>query len=253
MAIAVGRLLRLNEMRPGDILIEYDTTPEHSMLWVGGLKPIAHSADSDNSSGIVMNAAHGLGAAQGEPLMEVYRCSSSKLANQAAAIGSGFAIPSNDPRYIRSKQNGWGVNLATRFSQSRLGGNGGHWNAEARVRAVRAYSRWVSKKALSAKEGVTCSQFVSYTYQAASIAGLASVHPLTRVKIQSAVENGVLDKLHSAPEYAAAVGALRALNGAIDAKMPNAFKVDAKITSVDTLANMLIQDGRFRHVGNLAG
>ncbi|MBO0947128.1 hypothetical protein [Fibrella forsythiae] len=251
MPIHHAPLIQTDQLVPGDILIEYENSPEHSLMWLGGGKPIVHSAEA-TFSGILRQSARGFGG-QGTPCFEVYRSLNNALGAKVSQFAAIWATSSNDARYIFAKNNLDELSLMTRFSQDRLGGDGGHWDNEARVRAVRAYCRVINNQPLSAIEGVTCSQFITYTYQAASIALLVARHALTRVVIQEINSRLLLNQLHNAMAYAAATASLRSIRLGIDATMPDAFKVDAKITSVDVLAAKLRLDPRFGHVGNLAG
>lgn len=254
MAIHPGPLLQLVNLVPGDILVEYDDTPDHSLMWVGGTKPIVHSAEAQ-TSGILRQSARGMGG-NGPACHEVYRANSPTLAQYAVAIACKWAVASDDPRYVLFKTDErlqeFALNLMTRFSQDRLGGDGGLWsNREPFVRAVRAYCRSYTGEPLSAGEGVTCSQFISYTYQAASISRLAHLHAHTRVVVQEAIARQVVANLHSAQAYAAAVASLRPIYNSVNETMPAPFKVDAKITSVDRLTLDLRTKPGFAHVGNL--
>lgn len=254
MPINHAPLIQLGNMQPGDILVQYEDEPDHSLMWIGGNKPIVHSAEA-RTSGILRQSARGFGG-NGPASVEVYRPNSASLAQHAVAIAGKWAIPSDDPRYVLFKTKGnlteFTLNLMTRFSQDRLGGDGGAWsNREPFVRAVRAYCRSVTGAPLSAGEGVTCSQFISYTYQAASISKLAQLHAHTRVVIQEVIARQVVSGLHSAAAYAAAVASLRPIYNAVNETMSAPFKVDAKITSVDRLTQDLRAMPGFIHVGNL--
>lgn len=258
MAIHDARILQLSELLAGDIIIEYEDSPEHSMLWVGGDKPLVHSADSGTTSGIVQQSARGFGEGD-TPFAEVYRCRNQHLAHKVSDIAQRFAVVTTDPRYVTAKKNGWNVGLKTRFSQNRLGGNGGVWGPEAIVRAVRAYYRALKTSVLSPSEGVTCSQFVTYTFQAASIEILATRHRPTKLAIEHAAESGLLGQLRIhdvAPlQGVAAVGpaysALRSIRNGIEMAVPYEMKVNASITSVDVLTDRLRSNQNFTHVGNL--
>ena len=125
MGLHAAAMLGLNQLRPGDILINYDDDePDHSLLWVGGNKPVVHSADSGNTSGIVQQSDK-IFRGQGQASTEVYRSRNQRLGAETAKIAQGFAVSTTDRRYIKAKNKQWTVNLVTKFSQDRLGGNGG--------------------------------------------------------------------------------------------------------------------------------
>jgi len=266
MAIHGAITLARTALVPGDILIEYEKTPEHALLWLGGFKPIAHSAEAD-TTGILQQSANVLGDGHGRPAYEVYRPLNAVLAKKATDIATAFATPSNDTRYVTAKQQGWGLSLVTKYSQARLGGDGGIWGPEAVVRAVRAYHRYRTGSPLSAGEGVTCSQFVTYAYQAAAIAKLADHDRLFAVAIDLAAERGLLGAfgLHAAKKQGSvelatalariqtAYDLMRGSRDGIDLNVPIAMQVNASVTTVDILVSGLIHDTRFAHVGNLAG
>jgi hypothetical protein len=151
--------------------------------------------------------------------------------------------------------------LRTRFSQNRLGGNGGLWGPEAFVRAVRAYYRAAATQVLSANEGVTCSQFITYTYQAAGVWGFAQHNAAARDLIDDVAQDGLLGNLHlhglSPMEGMCNVSRsytrLRPIRGYVEGAIAGAMQVNACITAVDVLTTRMRGGGGFAHLGNLSG
>lgn len=77
---------------------------------------------------------------------------------------------------------------------------------------------------MSAEEGVTCSQFITYTFQAAAIWQSVLAHAPVALVINNAFNNG----------------------------MPDTLKINATRMSVDALTDRLRNHIGFQHVGNLA-
>src|SRR5262245_33387866 len=77
--------MQTKEFADGDILI----TPGHSLLWVGGDKPLIHNVDMDNTRGVVQESVAGyfglMNFAKTPTKVRVYRTADADLATRAAA------------------------------------------------------------------------------------------------------------------------------------------------------------------------
>jgi hypothetical protein len=266
-----GPELTAADLQAGDITIVYDDdSPDHSVMWVGGDKPLVHCTDGPGTSGIFQQSNYLYvddddamdSDGEDEPIAEVYRCNSADIAQRARQIAQQFSTRSDNPAYRAVRQAGNKAFLRTRFSQNRLGGNGGIWGPEAFVRAVRAYFRAAHTLILSANEGVTCSQFLTYTYQAAGVWAHAQASPAHRQLITDAANDGLLGNmglhgispLEGLTRIGPAYYCLRPMRAQVEAVMPRAVQVNACIMAVDVLATRLHGGGSgFTYMGNLLG
>jgi hypothetical protein len=171
------------DLNTGDILVQGKF---HALMWVGGDKPIVHNVDKGKFHGVIRQSLKGALIGDKEAgefftnfspdTYTVYRCSSPSIAQGAADYALGWATESGSPAMTEALQKNEGY-LKTRYSHKRMEyaeydatAAERQWSVLAMYRALKAYARY--EAALTPKEGSSCSQFVVYCYQAASIRSL---------------------------------------------------------------------------------
>lgn len=180
-----------SELEPGDILISVD---DHSLMWVGGEKPVVHNSGVGQFLGVIR---------QSPSYLETHNCQvfrhkdrrlaikASEFATQwAARPGSDFDMPEMKaaekvtPGVARPKGHAAAagepvdrVVLKTPYSDRRMRAAIVHnddnpqkpWTVDALFRALKAVARRHDGMGLSPNHGVSCSQFVTFCYQAAAL------------------------------------------------------------------------------------
>lgn len=273
----------------GDIMIEMDgDSVEHSMMWVGGEKPVVHSAEAGDFVGVIQQSAKPYARWKDDskawrPYARIYRSQDGSGA-AAAKFAIDWATRSDSATFVKLKNlsdteqeklqqekprqkrppnsdknitigspkfEGSGIVLDTPYSQARLGGGDKPWDVLSLFRALRAYDRALSKLPLSQLKGVTCSQFVTYCYQAAAVQKHFGGLPID-AKILSGISKS--GKLYSLKNDAGAADLINdALKGIDVGFMPKAMLIDAKTTSADCLKTNLEKQGSgFDFVGDMA-
>jgi hypothetical protein len=245
----------------GDILIQGKF---HALLWVGGEKPLVHNVDKGTFVGVIRARTLSGGGA-------VYRFAEAPVANRAADFAAGWAdTPGTDfmlPQTTPAK-----VVLKTPYSHGRMGGalevehQETPWSVDALFRALKAIARARDGAGLSPNHGVSCSQFVTFCFQAAALAQLiGNVIPsplLAQIRRDAEIPSGQTMPNWVAKDYggsqaefwkAKAFGSdnkvfkslktdgefiRTALSGHVDAAknaLPPAMRTDAKRTTVEKL------------------
>jgi len=270
------------QMKAGDILIELEGGgAEHIIMWVGGDKPIVHSAEQESFVGVIQQSAKPYlikkdDEKKWKPFVAVFRSDSESLAAQAAKFAIEWATRSDDEVYMMlrtlekegieekieeyKKENprvkrfepgkknvtigspkfgGDTIVLDTPFSQERLGGGDKDWDVYSLFRALRAYDRVMSQLPLSQLKGITCSQFVTYCYQAAALHGHFGGSPIPKEILNLISDNGKLYSLKKTKESQPDLIS-NALEGFDVGFMPVGMLVDAKTTSADNLMEKLL-------------
>lgn len=149
--------------KPGDILIQ---AKSHCMLWVGAAKPLVHNVERGIFVGVIRQST--------DPLTDthvVYRYKDAELAAMAAKFAEEWAVtPSEElklPTPTPKK-----VVLKTPYSHKRMEGafdGTAPWSVDSLFRALKAIARAHDGTGLSPRHGASCSQFVTYCYQAAAL------------------------------------------------------------------------------------
>ena len=168
------------ELQPGDIVVQGKF---HAIMWVGDPKPIVHNANKGKFHGVLRQSLHGALAGDnpassffehGIPTTNVvYRCDDSALSAEAASFAIGWATESGSQAASDALTHRKGF-LKTPYSDDRMvyaeydaKTNEREWSVAAMYRALKAYARF--EEALTPKKGSSCSQFITYCYQAASV------------------------------------------------------------------------------------
>ena len=276
-------------LQVGDIIIEMDGgSADHSLLWVGGDKPIVHSAESEEFVGVIRQSAKPYAVWKSDDkkwksYARVYR-NNDDLGQRAAQFALDWATRSDEQAYVdlrtlgkdeaekfksenprRKRESGGGKNITigspkfkgsavvldTPFSQARLGGPELDWNVLSLFRALRAYHRAQNRLPLSQLKGVTCSQFITYCYQAAAVQKHFGGAPIPQ-KILAQISNS--DRLYSLKQDGGAADLIHdALKGINVSFMPKGMLVDAKTTSASNLQEKLGEgNSGFTFRGDLA-
>jgi hypothetical protein len=233
----------------GDIIIEYDDSEDeakHALLWVDDAKAknIVHSKDVGTLLGVVQQSVGALRNTDEDIKYLVYRHESSVIADYAAMFAIKWATRSDDPmvnnmvKYASTK--GQSVSARNRF-----GRRGDEfqtcedWSPQSLVRAVRAWHRSSLGNQLSRRKGVSCSQFVTYCYQAASLhATLHMVSHSNEWWRNFLLGPNSFVSLKKENRYDVVYDALVQL-GPLKGVIPPAMLVDAKTTDAENLQNCL--------------
>jgi hypothetical protein len=143
------------------------------------------------------------------------------------------------------------VVLDTPYSQARLGVAAQPWDTLSLFRALRAYHRGINHLPLSQLKGVTCSQFITYCYQAGALALRFGNQPIPKEILNQISDTGVFLSLKK-KEKGGADLVRQGLNGYdqdYQQSIPMAMRVDAKTTSADQLLEKLKSDNTFPLAG----
>jgi hypothetical protein len=304
------------ELVTGDILIQLDKRggADHSLMWVGGEKPVVHSVEGDKFNGVIQQSARYFlerwenvkPTDEWKRKVDVYRARDPNLGPAAARFATEWATRSDDqacgelatrfdaaqaedysgeslehyaaahPRQKRAagaRKNvsigspgfrtaagapdpSTNVVLDTPYSQRRLlAGGGGNqpWDTLSLFRALRAYHRGTNHLPLSQLIGVTCSQFVTYCYQAGSLSIHFGNNPIPQEVLALVSKDGQFYSLKGkGPGSADLVQqGLKGYDAAYQQAIPQEMRVDAKTTSAGNLMARLEQDMNFEWVGAL--
>lgn len=251
------------DFRPGDILIEYDDSTDeaqHALLWVddGWSKHIIHGKDTGLLLGVVQQSVSALRRTGEDIKYLVYRHKDEHIAAAAAGFARVWATRSDDPM----------VNAMMRFAASRgqkvgaktpFGRRGDAyqtndaWNAQSLVRAVRAWNRGVNNVGLSRSKGVSCSQLVTYCYQAACLNSVLHAHYLGVEQWRDWLRGPQsFVALKKGDRYNLVFDALQCMDEQVRAAMPTSMLVDAKTTDAENLQDCLEADPAFQVAGEVA-
>jgi hypothetical protein len=281
-------------LQAGDIIIQLDKdTADHTLMWVGGEKPIVHSSEGENFSGVIQQSAGPLlnlkdDSKPWKGYARVFR-SDDGLGPLAATFAIKWAVRSDNVAYIEArklydeqdraqaeeyanknprgkrtigapqnitignaKTKSLSVALDTPFSQARLEKGDKEWDVHSLFRALRAYDRGKKGLPLSQLKGITCSQFATYCYQAASLDKQLGGAPIPSNILNHIANSGAFYSLkQGTPDQANIIK--HALEGYPTDCIPKAMLVDAKTTSAGNLMAKLLQEGsRFSDRGFLA-
>jgi len=184
--------MKTNELLPGDVFIQYNgTTPAHSLMYVGpkGVeRSVCHAVRSRGKSGVIMGSLSSYSeksTGEMDPEMSVYRCIRPEgLAAKAAEYAMRWTEKSVEglskadwERINKIKDNEPPHEFKTKFSDAKkckaemdtsdvaMTPNGVMKIAKAYASAADAGRVY----ALHPRNGVCCSQFIHYSFQAASI------------------------------------------------------------------------------------
>jgi len=257
----------------GDILIKGSM---HSLLWVGGEKPLVHNVDQGKFVGVIRATSLAGGEA-------VYRFADAAVAGRAAEFAARWAdVPGTD--FVLPVPNPAKMVLKTPYSHRRMEealrvqDQETPWTVESLFRALKAIARSRDGAGLSPNHGVSCSQFVTFCFQAAALVQLlGNVVPaqlLSQIRREAEVPSGqtlsrwVENDYGKSPEQfwkAKAFGGQNkvfksfktdgeflssALSGHVQRTrdvLPGAMRVDAKRTTVEKLlAGVTARDSGFQ-------
>lgn len=152
------------DFKRGDLLIHGKF---HALIWVGGEKPLVHNVDKGTFVGVIR--AKSLTAS-----CRVFRFHKTEIAEQAADYAQNWAeIPGDDfklPIPAPAK-----IVLKSPYSHQRMNnalikeGSDTPWTVDSLFRALKAIARGRDGTGFSPNRGVSCSQFVTFCYQAAAL------------------------------------------------------------------------------------
>ncbi|WP_233848978.1 hypothetical protein [Paraburkholderia sp. HD33-4] len=249
------------EFSAGDIIIEYDDSTDeakHALIWVLDAKgkTVIHSKDVGNLQGVVQQSVGALAVTDDDIKYLVYRYENSAVADAAAAFAARWATRSDDPMVVGM----------VKFAETKkqvvkatvpFGRRGDEyqtqeaWTGTSLVRAVRAWHRGMTGAKLSNRKGISCSQFVTYCFQAASLH--TALHNMS---LQSeAAKNFLLGPqnfvaLKKENRYSLIYDALKSVDKDLSGCIPPGMLVDAKTTDAENLQNCLERDNsKFKCVG----
>lgn len=198
------------EMQAGDIIVQGTF---HALMWVDAPKPIVHNANKGQFHGVLQQSLRGaLQGAKQQPheyfgsarpdTNVVYRCDIPELAATAASFAIGWATESGSPAAASALETRGG-RLKTPYSDDRMvyaeydaKPHEREWSVAAMYRALRAYARF--EEALTPKKGSSCSQFITYCYQAASIRRMVGELNIPPQTLQLLKQGGAFLKLSNA-------------------------------------------------------
>ncbi|RZF27187.1 hypothetical protein EVC45_23700 [Paraburkholderia sp. UYCP14C] len=248
----------------GDIIIEYDDSDDeakHALIWVldANGKTVIHSKDVGNLQGVVQQSVGALAITDDDVKYLVYRYEDSTVAAAAAWFATRWATRSDDPMVAGMVKYAATKNQVVKASVP-FGRRGDEyqteeaWTANSLVRAVRAWHRGLAGVKLSSRKGISCSQFVTYCFQAASLH--AALHNMC-LQSQDA-KNFLLGPqnfvaLKKGNRYSLIYEALKSVEKDLSGCIPPGMLVDAKTTDADNLQNCLERgDSKFKCVGAVA-
>lgn len=276
-------------LEPGDVMIEMTgNSVEHSMMWVGGEKSVVHSAEAGDFVGVIQQSPkpYARWKEDDKPWrskVRIYR-NNDGLGPEAAKLAIDWATRSDDQVFVQFKKmeeteqeehqklhprvkraegdgknitigspkfEGSSIVLDTPYSQARLGSGDKEWSVLSLFRALRAYHRAKNKLPLSQLKGVTCSQFVTYCYQAAAIGKYFGGLPIPKEILSNISKT---DKFYSLKNDVGAADLVQdALKGINVDFIPKGMLVDAKTTSADCLkANLEKGASGFTFIGDMS-
>ena len=283
-----------DSLQAGDVIVQLKRNQaNHCLMWVGGEKPIIHSADADNFSGVIQQSASFLPKLKDDlekwtPHARVFR-NQRDLGAQATKFAKQWAVRSDDEAFLNAmnlsdsqdaqqaakyvaenprekrqpetpkhvtvgnaKTKSITVVLDTPYSQDRLEQGNKEWDVYSLFRALRAYDRGTKSLPLSQLKGITCSQFITYCYQAASLDRVFGGCAIPQATLQHISDTGAFYSLkRGTPEQANLIE--HGLHGYSTDFIPKAMLVDAKTTSAGNLMRKLLEeDSQFTNVGDLA-
>ncbi len=168
------------ELRAGDVIAQGNY---HILMWAGEPKPIVHNVDKGQFSGVIRQSLKGAISSHMQPeqyfqrypvrAYEIYRCEDMDLSMRAAEFAVNWATESRseEAREALFRRKG---KLKVPYGHMRLvhaenyaTSDDRQWSVQALFRALKAYAR--HETILAPRKGSTCSQFMTYCYQAASI------------------------------------------------------------------------------------
>lgn len=272
--------LKTSDLVPGDILIQCDgEEPDHALLWVGGEKPVVHNAEADDYTGVFQQSSKNI--ASNEEIVAIYRHKRAQLGQRAAEFARRWAVSSSDPRFAllkkKVKKNKIQTfRLSTTFNQERL--TGGEdippWTVDSLTRVVSAYLSVrqkqplgrIQKDTLGRKskvgplidiegvsvvepEGLTCSQFVAFCYQAASLDQIFGKESIPSTLLRHIEETGVL--LILANRNNNLLKGVAKMKEYLDLYVPRAFQLDVTALNVGQLNSALMADDSVELKGRL--
>jgi hypothetical protein len=249
---------------PGDIIIEYDDSTDeakHALIWVDDTrgKPVIHSKDVGNLQGVVQQSVGALAISDDDIKYLVYRYEQPEVAAAAAWFAIRWATRSDEPMVLAMVKYASENNQVVKASVP-FGRRGDQyqtldaWNAESLVRAVRAWHRGITGVKLSNRKGISCSQFVTYCYQAACLN--ATLHGMTLTSNEAKAfllgpQNFVA--LKKTNRYDLMSDALQLVSEKLTSCVPPGMLVDAKTTDADNLQDCLEKgSSKFKCVGQVA-
>jgi hypothetical protein len=156
----------------GDLLIQGDVKTKnafHSLIWVGGNKPLVHNISKGRFIGVIRQANYPAN-------MPVFRLRDGEVAEEAAKLaenwadtpGETFQLPQSNPSKIV---------LKSPYSQQRMEDalyrvvyeKESPWSVDALFRVLKAIARANDGSGLSPTRGLGCTQFAAYCFQAAAL------------------------------------------------------------------------------------
>jgi hypothetical protein len=246
--------MKLLKFKPGDIILVFDDSEvEHSLIWVDGVKPIVDSGEGNKYSGVSRRSLKAFKGIDEEP-PKVWRSNDSKLAENAAKFAIKWAT-SSDEKWIweEYEKTNKKVQLRTPYSQDKLvkatEAEKNEWNEEVFLSTLQKTWRGVNDKNLSST-GVSCAMFIVYCYQAAILEPF--IGELKEYWSDLKNKKDAIKLLNKQPELRKKL-IIKTLEPVLKVqdKIPQAFKVNAKLTDVDKLLDSLKQDKTFKQVGKV--
>ncbi|KVK78515.1 hypothetical protein [Burkholderia sp. MSMB1498] len=243
---ALGGLKDLQNLKRGDLIMEHGNM--HAVMYAAGDKPLVHSTNG-RFFGVLQQGPDYLTKKFGNETpkkLPVYRMKNaeSPIPEEAARIGEQWALRSRESNPTKTK---------TPFGEGRLNDadedKAEEWSPEATFRAARAALRSDEDMPLSKNQGVSCSQFVTYAYQAAALkkggdASNGAPELLDHVKQAGAHQQGALKSAASKDERLQQQTELvRDAHGRATEVMPHTLQVNAKHMTADVLSSQLRKPG----------
>ncbi len=166
--------MKLENLQLGDVLL--DTGPDgaagHCMLWVNAPKAVAHSAEG-NIRKVIRNFASDAfrdSNSKSPATLHVHRYKDADVAQGACRFAENWAIadreappPSGHEIAYSSRREMYGKRMRSDYAVPET-----DWDVMSLFHAVRALAKARAGKQLSGN-GISCTQFVAYCYQCASI------------------------------------------------------------------------------------
>jgi len=253
----------------------------HSVMWVGGDKEVVHNTNSGKFNGVLRQSAAYFSKTdfvndfKNRPLqLRIYRGKFENSIKERAAqyaikwsmtgeeyfpprdrnaIGKKISEVVPEMRYKPEPEPAWKSPYSIpRFSAAQMATQKSNepvksWTVDSLFRAVKAIARHQDDSGLSPNHGTSCSQFVVYCYQAASLEH--SLGPTVTKELISHLRNpdtGSFYKLKGNSNIIAEV-----LTPTLDPEK-TVLSVDAKIMTVKALKEVLEKSDQFTQVGYVA-
>jgi hypothetical protein len=167
--------MKVQSLQLGDVLLDtyIDSTAGHCMIWVNGPKAVAHSADG-NIKAVVRNFASDVlrdSDSKSPATFHVHRYKDVDVAARACEFAQDWASPDRDtspPSGHKLKYSGHRETYGKLMRQHPSEVPDQNWDVMSLFHAVRALAKARQHQPLSGK-GISCTQFVAYCYQCASI------------------------------------------------------------------------------------